>query len=86
MIMDEFGDDFTQLWIQPLSLQERREDMQFFVLVMQGSGDIKVTHYIASCLAGIVIQTLISQMCLQTAQQLKTPVDALVAGKQHFKR
>jgi len=32
------------------------------------------------------LQHLISQVCLQAVQKLKTPVHAFVAGNQHFKR
>ena len=60
--------------------------MQFFVLMVQRSGDVKVAQYIASRLACIFIRSLICQVCLQTVQKLKTPVHAFVAGKQHFKR
>ena len=60
--------------------------MQFFVLVVQRRGQVKVAHHVARGLAGGRVAALVQQMLLQFGLQAEHALDTLVASGQHLER
>jgi hypothetical protein len=60
--------------------------MQLFVLMVQWGSNVKVAQYIARRLYRLGTRSILQQVLLQAAQQVKAAVDPFVASYQHLKR
>ena len=72
--------------IRGSALQQQGKDMAFFVLMVQGGCNVKVTQDIACSLAGRFVTRMGVQVVGQALQQVQRALHALVAGFEHFKR
>lgn len=63
-----------------------RQDMPFFVLVVQRSGDVEIAQYIGRGTSRLRVDAVLLDMGLKSLQQLQRALNPLVAGRKHLER
>lgn len=67
-------------------LDQRREEVVFFVGMVVGRGSLEIAQHGGCCAAGVSVHTVRGQVRHQPTQRCALPLDAVVAGGQHLER